>query len=319
MIAKQGKTNPSRWLPIAVMGYMALAIGWWSILLYRTLTDNFNLQMEKVPNDRAADLIEEAYQRELFMIIGEGMVFILILGIGLYLINKSYFKELEIALQKRNFLLSVSHELKSPIAGIKLALQTLQKRKLDDKHKDQLLDTAIDENDRLNHLVDNLLLAAKIDKNYFREKEIISLDEEIQKASRKYVSKYPNLNLKVSGDPVPELKFNRHGMESILSNLIENGIKYSSDDPIISIHLDQEQEFIRISIADEGIGVPQKEKKKIFEQFYRVGSEETRKTKGTGLGLYIVKKILDAHNGDINVKDNEPKGTIFEIIIPKTL
>lgn len=97
---------------------------------------------------------------------------------------------------------------------------------------------------------------------------------------------------------------------------MENAIKYSPADSTIRITLVKDRGQARLQFIDEGIGVPAAEKKNIFRKFYRIGKEETRKTKGTGLGLYIVKYIIDEHGGDITVADNTPKGSIFDVHLP---
>jgi signal transduction histidine kinase len=99
------------------------------------------------------------------------------------------------------------------------------------------------------------------------------------------------------------------------SNLIENAVKYSDGSEAINLKAYRRKHQIFIEIADFGHGIPKSEREKIFNKFYRIGSEHTRKTKGTGLGLYIVKKVIEAHGGTINIKDNQPKGTVFTIIL----
>ncbi|HYH56159.1 MAG TPA: sensor histidine kinase, partial [Anseongella sp.] len=100
-----------------------------------------------------------------------------------------------------------------------------------------------------------------------------------------------------------------------LSNLVENALKYSPPEAGIEIELREENSRACLRVADRGQGIPEKEKEKIFDKFYRAGNEETRRTKGTGLGLFIVKQVLDNHGAAITVKDNEPSGTVFEITI----
>ena len=102
-------------------------------------------------------------------------------------------------------------------------------------------------------------------------------------------------------------------IKSIILNLLENAIKYSDENPDISIVLSSDQQQILMKISDKGIGISDKEKELVFNKFYRSGSEETRKTKGTGLGLFIVKYLVNQHFGKISIYDNQPKGSIFEI------
>ena len=108
-------------------------------------------------------------------------------------------------------------------------------------------------------------------------------------------------------------------MISVALNLIENAVKYSGlgEKAIINTYLGFETpQQIKLEVKDQGVGIPEKEKKNIFQKFYRVGNEDTRTAKGTGLGLYIVDQIVRAHNGRINVLDNSPKGTVFEVLLP---
>jgi len=102
----------------------------------------------------------------------------------------------------------------------------------------------------------------------------------------------------------------------VIYNLIENAIKYSAADAEITVALTGDEKNAYLSVKDTGIGIPGSEKSRIFERFYRIGTEETRKTKGTGLGLFIVKHVVEMHKGSIQVKNNSPKGSIFEVSIP---
>jgi Osmosensitive K+ channel histidine kinase len=105
----------------------------------------------------------------------------------------------------------------------------------------------------------------------------------------------------------------KFAISNVVTNLIENAIKYSPACAMVDVKLYTETNKIIFSVADHGIGISDEEKKLIFNKFYRVGSEATRKTKGTGLGLYIVKTVLQKHDATIKVKDNTPKGSIFEV------
>jgi signal transduction histidine kinase len=300
---------------------MALALGWWTILLYQKVSNSYEIQtsvLDKSAPSYAEDLAQHAqeYQRELVMIIGEGIVFVIILGLGLYLINRAYHKEIEVAYQKRNFLLSITHELKSPLAGIKLAFETLKKHKLEKNKEIELIDAAIDENNRLNKLVNNLLLAAKVEKEYFVEKELIHFNAVIEEVIESYQFKYPDFKFKFIPSELPAILFDREGVYSIIHNLIDNSIKYSIDKKEIEISTRMHNHNIELQVADQGIGIPENEHNHVFEQFYRVGSEDTRTAIGTGLGLYIVQKIVRAHKGIIQIFSNKPNGSIFKIKLP---
>ncbi|MES2395124.1 MAG: ATP-binding protein, partial [Bacteroidota bacterium] len=115
-------------------------------------------------------------------------------------------------------------------------------------------------------------------------------------------------------EPNIYMDIDRTNFPSIILNLFENAVKYSPEDSTIVVSLKKQNQKIILSVADQGIGISDKEKETIFQRFYRSGNEETRKTKGTGLGLYIVDYLVKQHNGTINVKNNTPKGSVFEAI-----
>jgi K+-sensing histidine kinase KdpD len=236
--------------------------------------------------------------------------------LGGYQIRKTFQKENALALQQKNFLLSVTHELKSPIASTKLQLQTLLKHELAREKQKEIITNAISDTERLNNLVENILLAAKIENNVFTfHKQEYNLSEYITEGMMQTIKIF-NYKQRVELNIEPNIYMNidRTTFPSIVLNLFENAIKYSPADSTVSIGLKRRDEKIILSVADEGVGISDHEKKNIFQKFYRVGNEEIRKTKGTGLGLYIVNYIAEQHNGKLLVKDNVPKGTIFEVI-----
>jgi len=314
---------------------MLIAFAWWSVLLYQKNKDAYNAKVELLAMGMAAEGkyfsddhfyhsesyldLTQKYQRQEWMIFGEASVFIISLVIGIWLINRGYNKEIEIADQRRNFLLSITHELKSPIASIRLVLETFLKRKLKPEQIEKLGKNAINDSERLNELVNNLLLAAKLEAAYQPHLESIQLSELTRDLVNKMDEKYPNTKITHDIDEnLPPMKGDKMGIVSVITNLIENAIKYNtSPTPMIHVKLKEESDLINMIFTDNGIGISDKEKKKIFQRFYRVGNEDTRTTKGTGLGLYIVKQIVKGHQGKIKVKDNQPHGTIFNITFPK--
>jgi len=323
-----------RLLSYLVIFYMLLAFTWWSVLLFVKNKDAFNAKSELLKIGMVAEgtvtsesefyntaefqELDEKYKRQEYMIFGEAAVFVVSLVIGVWLINRGYNKEMNAAQQRRNFLLSITHELKSPIASIKLVLETFLKRKLTLEQVNKLGSNGIKDADRLNKLVNNLLLAAKVEIAYqptFEEINITGLAEDIVNQIK---NNHPVASISLDyEDDISLMQGDVFGLSSVISNLIENGIKYSKETAKINVHLKQVKKKIIIQIQDQGIGISNEEKKKIFEKFYRVGNEDTRQTKGTGLGLYIVDQIIKAHQGSITVGDNSPEGSIFTISLPK--
>lgn len=249
------------------------------------------------------------------MILGEGSVFILLFFTGAYQLQKILRKEQKLHEQQKNFLLSVTHELKSPLASIKLYLQTILKRNLDKEQMHSFLNNSLKDIERLDDLVENMLIATRIDNHsYSFPKEEFDLSEVVSKvASRLQIHTCSSQIIKLDVEPAVFVTGDKFALTLVVSNLIENAVKYSPPCEEIKVGLRKAANGVSFTVADKGIGIQDEEKARIFDKFYRVGSEDTRKTKGTGLGLYIVKQVLDKHLALIKVKNNRPAGSIFEV------
>lgn len=253
---------------------------------------------------------------KIYMIAGEGTVFLLLMLYGIYRIKKAYEAETQLVNQQKNFVLSVTHELKTPIAATKLQLQTLLKHKqLDAAQQEQLLKSALNETNRLNRLIEDVLLASRADKNdLILNKDSVNVSELCEQVISTYFSekiKLGELTKNIQSDVnflVDKVLF-----PSVIINLIENAFKYSTENPKVNLDLSLQNDKLMIRVSDNGIGIPDSEKEKVFQKFYRIGNEETRKTKGTGLGLYIVKQIVEASVGKIEISNNQPKGCVFTV------
>ena len=258
--------------------------------------------------------LEDQYQRQEYMILGEAIVFVISLVIGIWLINRGYNKEMLAAQQRRNFLLSITHELKSPIASIRLILETFLRRNLNEAQMTKMSTNALRETERLNTLVNDLLLSAKLETAYQPHRERLDLRELNREMISRLQAKYPHVHFDLVVDEEQQPFFgDKLGLTSVAINLLENAVKYSPKEPQITVTIKGHQEYLEWEIADKGIGIEDKEKKRIFDKFYRVGNEDTRETKGTGLGLFIVRQIVKAHDGQISVLDNQDRGTRFNI------
>ncbi|WP_207429723.1 cell wall metabolism sensor histidine kinase WalK [Pedobacter sp. SYSU D00535] len=249
------------------------------------------------------------------MILGEGAVFLLIFISGVYYLQKTLKKERKLHEQQKNFLLSVTHELKSPLASIKLYLQTILKRELDKAQIHSFLNNSLKDIERLDDLVENMLIATRIEnRSYSFPKEEFNFSELIQKvAGRLQIHTCSTQIIKTKLQPDVAITGDKFALTLVVSNLIENAVKYSPPCAEVEVSLLEKNNTICLAVADKGIGIKDEEKLRIFDKFYRVGSEETRKTKGTGLGLYIVKQVLENHHAQIKVKNNRPTGSIFEV------
>lgn len=283
--------------------YVFLQFLWWGFHLIQ-------LSRESTEN-------ESIIFRKTLMIVGEGSVFLLILILGLFKISSSIQKELRLSQRQSNFLLSVTHELKTPIASTKLYLQTLLKRELPSVKRDDLLSKALEENERLELLIDNILNASRLDNKALSpvksEINFNSLTDQIRERIQK---RFPEVQIKKEFSSVLRIQADVFMLETILMNLIENAIKYGGASDEITVFGKIENDKLIFGVRDFGSGISNEDKDSIFTKFYRSGNEETRQNKGSGLGLYIVSQFVQLHQGTIFCKNNSPKGSVFEVTLP---
>lgn len=308
---------------------MILILLWWGILLFQKSKEIHQLEKEllALQQDQLVssevklrlEQLDGTLSRQVFMIIGEGFVFGIVLLLGIWFINRGYSREIEAIKQKRNFLLAITHELKSPLASIALIFETFKKRHLQGADRDKLIEHGLDETDRLTTLIKNLLLSAQIDKSYQPNFETIDLNLLVQKVADQVQKKHPDHQIETALDPAMQLgAFDQFGIYSVFYNLLENAVKYAGSSEKIVITTSSDQSGYTIEVSDQGPGILETEKRKVFEQFYRSGHEDTRRTKGTGIGLFIVKKMIELHHGKIEILDNKPTGSIFKVFFPKS-
>ncbi|MBC7554067.1 MAG: HAMP domain-containing histidine kinase [Taibaiella sp.] len=266
-------------------------------------------------NTKVSEL-EENLHRRTMQYVAEGSSFLIVVIIGAFVVYTSFRRRITLSRQQNNFMLSVTHELKSPIAAMKLNLQTLERHKLDEDKKAMLLDRSIKESNRLNDLCNNILFASSIEGGQYKAAiEKFDLAEMAEEALVEYGARYPmrfeediSASCRITGDKVM--------LRIALNNLLENAIKYTPADQPVTVSLIKTATSAILSVADRGKGIPDKEKKNIFRKFYRVGNEESRDAQGTGLGLYLTAKVIARHKGKIIIKDNSPSGAVFEICLP---
>jgi len=300
------------------MLYLISAFTWWAILLFKKNEENYMLNLQLAQYDQSISEVQlnETYNKQRKMILGEGAVFGITIIFGLVLIYRAFKSEMRVNQRLNDFLLSVTHELKTPIAALKLVIKTLSKEGLPVATRIQLLKTGSEETRRLESQVNNILTAAQLEQSYQYNFEVTKLHLLIEKSTKRFKTIHPERNILTEIDPGITVNIDREAITKVLDNLISNAIKYSSADRDVHIKVKQLKTAISINVIDQGQGISQMEMKRIWDKFYRSGNEDTRQSQGTGLGLWLSKKIITAHKGQILVRDNAPQGTIFEIQIP---
>jgi len=299
--------------------YILAALIWWYIALnlqnnqmvaYRlgmvTRDDpSFIVKVEKIRSEH--NRLSAAYK-------SEGLAFLLVIVAGAVFLRSVIMRQIRIQRQQQNFMMAITHELKTPISIARLNMETLQKHALDEARKEKILKSSLQEINRLNTLTGNILVSAQLEGgSYPFNKEELDFSQVVSDSFQDFVNRFPNRPWKkewaeglfVSGDPLL--------MQILVNNLIENAVKYSPPAALITIILKREKEQGILEVKDEGLGIPKKERNRIFQKFYRVGNEDTRTAQGTGLGLYLCRKIAQDHKMHLRVSDNHPRGTVFTV------
>jgi len=251
-----------------------------------------------------------------------GIIFFALIITGLVLNMIFLLREIRRSEQHDAFLNAVTHELKTPIASIKLYLETLKTRNIADDKRREFYDVMLADSNRLLTTVEQVLQASRTKEKHRR----LNISEinlgKLLKESIKIVQtryKLDETAIKLT-EPAEEIKFSGDAAElqTAFTNLLDNAVKYSLNEPRISVRVKKSGERkIQIFVKDSGIGIETGELKRIFKRFYRVSNLSTQEKKGTGLGLFIVKSIIEKHGGKISAESRgEEKGSTFIVQLP---
>ena len=246
--------------------------------------------------------------------------------LGLLAAWRSFRRQQELNTLKTNFVSSVSHELRAPIASVRLMAENLERGKIPDAAKQrEYFHFIVQECRRLSSLIENVLDFSRIEqgrKQYeFEPTHLVALTETTVKLMEPYAAeKGVNLKLETSSAPGGtgnlELDIDGRAMQQALVNLIDNAVKHSPKGETVTVEIHVTADAVGLAVADHGPGIPAAEREKIFERFYRLGSELRRETQGVGIGLSVVKHIVEAHGGRVLVESEIGKGSRFTIALP---
>jgi two-component system sensor histidine kinase CiaH len=305
--------------------YIIVALLWWLISLEKqnqAMADlkvnqvAFTFDKTKFPDEyqKAINNIETDKKGNTTKYVSEGITFLALILIGAVFVYRAVRQQIKLQQQQQNFMMAITHELKTPIAVARLNLETLQKHQLEETKRQKLIQMTLQETTRLNNLASNILISAQLEGGRYRTaKEELNFSDLVKNCEQDFIHRFPDRHWKSQIEPEVDIEGDALLLEILVNNLLENAIKYSPRHGMIGCKLAKDKNQVFFSVTDEGQGIPDKEKKKIFQKFYRIGSEETRTTQGTGLGLYLCKKIAEDHNADIQVTDNAPTGCIFTV------
>ncbi len=245
----------------------------------------------------------------------------LFLAAGLLLTYRNVYRELGLAKLKSDFVANVSHELRTPLALIRLYAETLEMGRLNSPEKYQeYYRTIRKESERLTGLINNILDFSRIEagkKEYsFRETDMGELVHNTIDAYRFQIEQNGFTYQENIACDLPPVRVDREAIARSLLNLVNNAIKYSHEEKFVGVNLYRTNGTMRLEVVDHGIGIPRSEQSKIFEKFYRVGNPLVHNTKGSGLGLSLVRHIAQAHGGDVAVESSPGKGSKFTFTLP---
>lgn len=316
------------------MFYIIIASIWWGILLLRKNKESFEARMDLykleqkilaspdksdiiVPKPNYDQLIQK-YSRQNKMIFGETIFFLISIIVGTVFIYRAGIERLLLANRQKNFILAVSHELKSPLTSLKLILETFLNRNPTEEQSKILAESGIEEAIRLNKLIENMLMAAKSDNSQHIKSGSVSILPILNTIVTRYTTNYPNVRF-LGEDENQEILVSgrKQEIDLILSNIIDNAVKYSPDDKMVTVQFEDSEEWFIVLVSDQGVGIKDAEKRNVFGRFYRIGQEETRTAPGVGLGLYVSNKLIRYMGGKIELADNFPSGCIFSLKFKK--
>jgi signal transduction histidine kinase len=262
----------------------------------------------------------ETYRRHIVMMVSEGAFFALLLVVLVGLLWRTLRREVELERQHRNFLSAITHELKSPLAAIRLSLETVTGGRADGNAAQRFLGNALVDTDRLERLVSKVLQATR----YGAGAGTIRLGRQsisriVDGAVDDFDPRATAAAAEIASEIEPDVWGSAVDPEALtiaVSNLLENALTYGGEPARIEIRLATLDGNAVIEVEDNGAGIAEQDLPHIFHRFYRTGDEMTRTTQGTGLGLYLVQRIVKAHHGTVAVASTGADGTVFRVVLP---
>tara|TARA_B110000285_G_scaffold235061_1_gene314502 strand:+ start:2539 stop:3480 length:942 start_codon:yes stop_codon:yes gene_type:complete len=298
------------WLTAFLGGYILLQFSWWAWLLVSLQAENIAIAHGHLPELRV---------RSTEMILGEGFFFLLLLALGFRVIWISIRRDHERARRERHFLLAVTHELKTPIAAVRLALDTLQKHRVDAETSEELLNEAQIGTQRLEQRVENILQSNRIGFGKNLNSESYDAEEVIAEAVQRHLIgpfRQREITIVHEGSPQGLLQGDADALLLAWGNLIENGLKYSPASESLHIRLKWKDNALLCQFDDGGTGIPTSMRKHVLEQFKRVEHPGQKDIEGTGLGLYLAHQIIQMHRGRLTIESSQRGGCLITTTIP---
>lgn len=307
----------------AVISILVLAqVAWWTTVFLRDVSvisdlqiQNATLSMQGQPNAAAIDLIKKTAFHRHVMFLSEGLFFSLMTCIALFLLYRAIRKEERARTTERNFIETLTHESKTPLTALKLRLESIYELWEKEPQLRGELSLALEEVRRLISIVEKSLSLSRIERKTLNF-EVISVGEIVKEILRRLDPFFREKGVTVSAqiDEEAVVRGDFSALQSSVQNLLENAALYNDKpEKHIKVVVTRDNMRVLVRIEDNGSGIPASERELVFEKFYR--GRASRRIPGTGLGLYLAQQIIEAHHGNLKLKDAKG-GTRFDIILP---
>ena len=263
------------------------------------------------------ELVRERFYRNLALL---AVLDIMIL-VGVWFVYRTVRREMELSQLKADFVSNVSHELRTPLSLIRMFGETLEMGRVSgEKKKREYYSTIVRETERLTSLVNNILNFSRMEsgkKSY--QLADVDLSAVVRRVLSSYQSQLEHLGFSIQTNidaTLPMIQADAEAVAEAILNIVDNALKYSREQKSITITTGKVNKSVFVQVDDKGIGIPQHEQSRIFEKFYRVPGGQTHETRGSGLGLTLVRHIMDAHKGEITVQSQPGEGSSFRLSFP---
>lgn len=259
----------------------------------------------------------EAQANLLFGILTVGFVAALVTGAVLVLVFVA--REANLSELQSDFVSKVSHELRTPLTAMRLFIETLERSRDDAATTEKCIEQISAESARLTRLIERLLDWGRMEAGRkWYDKRPVDPAAVVNEALEEFAtSRYPGLELTIDIDPdCPRIEGDRSALVDAVANLLSNAAKYGGTPPRVHVRVERQGRSVRISVRDNGMGIPKGEQRQIFQKFYRIDDRFSRAQQGSGLGLAIVKHVVRGNDGRIELESEEGKGSTFTLVFP---
>jgi len=305
------------WFIVLVVVAIAQAT-WWIAFMAILVDEKVEIAQELGASPEMVESIQTQETRRQIMLGLEGTFLLALILLGAGLIYRSLVASERLKFHQQNFLLAITHELKTPLASMKLSLDSLQSDKIPQEKKAAIIPRAKEDIRRLEKIIDNVLQAGRFERS---SQPLAMAPTDISKLLHQAVDHISKIHsekpVTITREITPDVRIEADApaLARVFEAILENSLKYHDNRPIdLHVALHRNGRHAVVTISDQGTGLTAEDCAAVFDRFYRVGNEMTRRTPGTGLGLYLAREIVKAHRGKIRARsEGLGKGTTFEI------